>query len=37
MTNKITFKIQITEQYTIKCSYIDSKKTETPIQLQNKK
>ena len=35
MDNKIALKIQINEQYTIKCSYIDSKKKETPIQLHN--
>ena len=28
MSNKITFKIQITEQYIIKCSYIDSNNKE---------
>ena len=35
MTNKLTLRIIISEQYTIKCSYIDSNKKETTIQLHN--
>ena len=35
MANKVTLKITISEQYTIKCSYIDVKKKETTIELHN--
>ena len=35
-TNQQTLKIQITDKYSIKCSYIDSNQKETPIQLHNK-
>ena len=37
MTKQITLKISITEQHTIRCSYIDSNKKETIIQLHNTK
>ena len=35
MTNKIQFIIEITEQYQIKCSFIDTEKKETIIKLHN--
>ena len=34
-SNRVTLKITINEQHTIKCSILDSNKKETPIQLHN--
>ena len=35
MTNKVTFVINISDKYTMKCSYIDSNNIETTIELHN--